>query len=145
MKKFVEKLIERLEEKKNSANSTYMKFGMNVDLGRVFGFENSIEIVNQLAEEYVPETNVGKWIPCSERLPAAGRRYLVIAVWKDGDFKKHSIYTFVFGTDGLWHSHNYEPVSCEVIAWQPLPEPYKPEQQKEMPTDHFTERFNRVL
>ena len=64
MKEFVEKLIERLEEKKNSANSTYMKFGMNVDSGRVFGFENSIEIVNQLAEEYVPETNAGKWIPC---------------------------------------------------------------------------------
>ena len=148
MREFVEKLIERLEEELHLADEEKRKVDA-LQFDRVVGYGNGVAvalgIVNQLAEEYVPETNVGKWIPCSERLPDAGRRYLVIAVWKDGDFKKHSIYTFVFGTDGLWHSHNYEPVSCEVIAWQPLPKPYKPEPQKEMPTDHFTERFNRVL
>ena len=151
MKEFVEKLIERLEELKEdiiNKNCPVVPNSEDCEMEHSCAscFLNApIKIVKQLAEEYVPETNVGNWIPCSERLPDAGRRYLVIAVWKDGDFKKHSIYTFVFGTDGLWHSHNYEPVSCEVIAWQPLPEPYKPEQQKKMPTDHFTERFNRVL
>ena len=33
----------------------------------------------------------------------------------------------VFGTDGKWHTTDYEVVSFEVIAWQPLPEPYKGE------------------
>lgn len=65
------------------------------------------------------------WIPCSERLPEAGKRYLVSAIWKDKDFEKAAVYDAVYGSDGLWHSYNYEPVSYKVIAWQPLPEPYK--------------------
>lgn len=74
----------------------------------------------------VPDTNVGnKWIPCSERLPEAGKRYLVSAIWKDKDFEKSAVYDAVYGSDGLWHSYNYDPVSYKVIAWQPLPEPFK--------------------
>ena len=66
-----------------------------------------------------------RWIPCSERLPEEGKRYLVSAIWKDKDFEKSAVYDAVYGSDGLWHSYNYEPVSYKVIAWQPLPEPYK--------------------
>ena len=51
---FVEKLIERLEEEKNTAKNTFASYEMNVDLGRVFGLEKAVEIVNQLAEEYNP-------------------------------------------------------------------------------------------
>lgn len=65
------------------------------------------------------------WIPCSERLPEAGKRYLVSAIWKDKDFEKSAVYDAVYGSDGLWHSYNYELVSYKVIAWQLLPEPYK--------------------
>lgn len=54
MKEFAEKLIERLEEEKNTASKTFAKFEMQVDLGRVFGLEKAIEIINQLAEEYNP-------------------------------------------------------------------------------------------
>ena len=69
------------------------------------------------------------------------------AVWKDGDLEKHSIYTFVYGKDGLWHSYNYAPIShCGVIAWQPLPSLYKPEEKPEEPqTNFYSERFNRVI
>ena len=52
MKEFIEKLIGRLEEEKNTAYKTYETFEMKVDLGRAFGIEKSIEIVNQLADEY---------------------------------------------------------------------------------------------
>lgn len=65
------------------------------------------------------------WIPCSERLPEAGKRYLVSAIWKDKDFEKSAVYDAEYGSNGLWYSYNYEPVSCKVIAWQPLPEPFK--------------------
>lgn len=41
-----------MEEEKNTANNTFMNYEMNVDLGRVFGLEKAIEIINQLAEEY---------------------------------------------------------------------------------------------
>ena len=50
--------------------------------------------------------------------------------WVEGDLV-HSVYKIndicvgKYGSDGLWHSYNYEPVSYKVIAWQSLPEPYK--------------------
>ena len=77
----------------------------------------------------IPATDINVvsngWIPCSERLPEAGKRYLVSAIWKDKDFEKSAVYDAVYGSDGLLHSYNYEPVSYKVIAWQPLPESYK--------------------
>lgn len=73
---------------------------------------------------YAGSNNDG-WIPCSERLPEAGKRYLVSTIWEDRDFEKSAVYDAIYGSDGLWHSYNYEPVSYKVIAWQPLPEPYK--------------------
>lgn len=60
MKEFVEKLIERLEKEKIIAFKTYRAFDMNTDLGRMFGIEKSIEITNELAEEYKPKTQADK-------------------------------------------------------------------------------------
>lgn len=53
MKEFIDKLIERLEEERKIAYNTYMNYEMKVDLGRAFGAERAIDIVNQLAEEYI--------------------------------------------------------------------------------------------
>ena len=144
MKEFVEKLISRLEEYKikRSDDSVY-------GIGVLNGYSEAIEIVNQLAEEYKDKevlnmaqvsadyakarleelkriSNNG-WIHCSERLPESGKRYLVSVIWKDElhNYRRPAVYDAVFGSDGLWHTHNYEPVRHEVIAWQPLPEPYK--------------------
>lgn len=71
----------------------------------------------------------GGWIPCSERLPELGKRYLVSVIWEDEwhNYRKPAVYDAVFGGDGLWHTNNYEPTPYEVIAWRELPEPYKPE------------------
>lgn len=60
MKEFIEKLIERLEKEKIIAFKTYRAFDMNTDLGRMFGIEKSIEIINELAEEYKPKTQADK-------------------------------------------------------------------------------------
>lgn len=68
MKEFIENLISRLEEKKKMDYNTYVNYGMNVDIGRVYGIEEAIAIVNQLAEEYIncsTDTSSG-WIPASE-------------------------------------------------------------------------------
>ncbi len=72
------------------------------------------------------QPKIGEWIPCSERLPESGQRYLVSGIWKDKDYEVRRTYDAAYGSDGVWHTHNYEPVNYEVIAWQPLPEPYKP-------------------
>lgn len=60
MKEFIKNLIERLEKEKIIAFKTYRAFDMNTDLGRMFGIEKSIEITNELAEEYKPKTQADK-------------------------------------------------------------------------------------
>ena len=60
MKEFIDNLIERLEKEKIIVLKTYMAFNMNTDLGRMFGIEKSIEITNELAEEYKPKTQADK-------------------------------------------------------------------------------------
>ncbi len=58
------------------------------------------------------------WIPCIEKLPENGTCCLV--TFENGEMNK-SRYTIQFG----WSSelpHN------RVIAWQPLPRPYKKEE-----------------
>lgn len=59
-----------------------------------------------------------KWIPCSERLPEAGK-YVLRTIRKFG-----------------WHGEEYWSVDIgsyntndgSIIAWMPLPEPYKGEE-----------------
>ena len=114
MNKAFEKILERLiiMRDKYSKDTTYGK-------NHISAYNKALKIVQEVAEEYN-----GGWIACSERLPEAGKRYLVSAIWKDKDFEKSDVYDAVYGSDGLWHSYNYEPVSYKVIAWQPLPEPF---------------------
>ncbi len=64
MKQFIDKLISRLEEERQSYYEDYHLFKCERDLGNADGFKRSVKIINELAEEY----NNG-WIPCSERLP----------------------------------------------------------------------------
>ena len=45
------KIIEELEIERTTANNTFVKYEMNVDLGRVFGLEKAIEIVKQAEEQ----------------------------------------------------------------------------------------------
>lgn len=72
----------------------------------------------------VPEINVGEndefceWIPCSERLPDESGKYTVCT-------EKGSVYCakFTAGKKGkFFHTDMY----THIIAWQPLPAPYKP-------------------
>ena len=149
MKEFVEKLIERLEElKEDSINENCPVVPNSEDSEMEHScascFLNaSIKIVNQLAEEYNPPKSRGLengWIPCSERLPEVLQWVLIQTKQGDMDVVKYIGETKCWGYDFYHRIHQRM-----VIAWQPLPKPYKPEQQKEMPTDHFTERFNRVV
>ena len=87
-----------------------------------------------------------QWIPCSERLPeedfwnGRGRQFsyhvLVTIVNHENDDEQ---FTDIAQTvDGIWRlSHDVDgdcslPNWCEVIAWMPLPEPYKGETNEQI-------------
>ena len=117
MKEFIEKLIGRLEEEKNVANNTYMNYELNVDLGRVFGLDKAIEIVNQLAEEY----NNG-WIPVSSGNPKETGLYQVTV-----DDNDEPVITAMYLAEvDIWSYHVGYGNYMKVLAWRSLPQPYQP-------------------
>lgn len=71
--------------------------------------EGHVDGVLQGEKLYAPK--LGKWIPVSEKLPENGNR--VIVTNKDGQ-------VFI---SSFWEHFRF--FDDEIIAWQPLPEPYK--------------------
>ena len=76
--------------------------------------------------------NFGKWIPCSERIPEEPKENLVfdgkclevyLVSTKYGSSDQDKVYPF----RAFWNGINFTDGwgILDVIAWMPLPEPYK--------------------
>lgn len=82
------------------------------------------DILIQFVEE---QPKIGEWIPCSERFPEESGTYIVNAI------ENHIVHvTFAKWMPRMkrWNltgSRSY----WKVTAWQPLPEPYRPEKESE--------------
>ena len=72
----------------------------------------------------------GGWIACEDRLPELNEGYecfkqsecvLVTTKWYDGDLVQEVAW---LNEDGRWSCESNGV--CKVVAWQPLPEPYRP-------------------
>ena len=94
------------------------------------GINRAYQIVQEVAEEFATDTNVGTdgWIPCSERLPEEPFGCLVTVIdcepVTQTDFE--NILPYFVGYDGeSWNDEDGNEIPFEVIAWQPLPEPFK--------------------
>jgi len=69
-----------------------------------------------------------RWIPVSERLPKYGKDVLTCS--NDGFIEIQSIENDVWDEYNYWENQNGAWSDFdEVIAWQPLPEPYKAESE----------------
>lgn len=81
-------------------------------------FGNPCEYQNKDARMPESELNNG-WIPCSERLPE--EEYDTVLTVTDRNHCCVAVYT-------TEHGFRTMDIDCEgdFIAWQPLPEPYKP-------------------
>ena len=113
MNKAFEKILERLEEDARFYNSA-----SDVDQNIRSGLIIAKEAVQEVAEEY----NNG-WVPCSEKLPDVRQDVLVTVK-----------YTGFMGMHGYWIKTGHmeaendwwgDCAGGEVIAWQPLPKPFK--------------------
>lgn len=90
---------------------------------------------------------MSEWIPVSERLPDLNGRYLVTLEFTDRrivqivrfakDMKKVDRY---YKTGSGWHKYvsAYGEIRINnVIAWMPLPQPYKAESEKDVCKDCY--------
>lgn len=111
MKKFIDKLISRLEEARNRANRHY-------NYGDETAYRHSIEIINKLAEEYN-----NSWISCSERLPEDCTIYEVTARFGNGMY--YTEFAYYDESKGEWWKHDDDGL-VNVLAWREHSAPYQP-------------------
>ena len=131
MNKAFEKILERLEEMRRKSCIPDIKGYCQTTISRAEA------IVQEVAEEYN-----GGWIACSERLPEEHETMFaklkvtdkwysampekisddvnVIIEFENGTRKTKTMHTI----DGKWKK-DINIIKFKVIAWQPLPEPYK--------------------
>ena len=82
--------------------------------------QDFIDIVYRQPPADVSDTNVGKWIPCSERLPKIGQKCNIT-------IHRNCVYLVVSAIywAGFWWRNGEKIIKKDVTAWMPLPEPYK--------------------
>lgn len=124
MQEVFENIIEKLESEYEDIKEIYKR---TKDMSFYFTFQGvnkAIEIVKKESEQY----NNG-WIPCSERLPdeAFGCLVTVMDCEPSTQTEFENILPYFVGYDGeTWNDADGEEIPFEVVAWQPLPEPYQP-------------------
>lgn len=110
--------------------------GVTVEMIRLASLE-AIETL--LSEGYFEDVEIPRWMPTSKRQPTENGVYLVTMTKKaDGDFLGKPLNEVEVRKmryhDG-WRLPHYAPewindaIEQEVIAWQPLPAPYREEAQ----------------
>ena len=82
--------------------------------------DRDYEYQERLSDCPLHEGKLKEWIPVSERLPEKVGYYLTTILSNDGYHRYRDI--IYFGDDKQWTR------DCNVIAWMPLPEPWKEEE-----------------
>lgn len=82
-----------------------------------------LEMIEQLQEDLEQDEKENGWIPVSERLPEKNKDVITTVKYSGfmGMYGRWLKTAFIDGY-GEW---NGECIGGEVIAWMPLPEPYK--------------------
>ena len=119
----LEKILEEIEERGNIQFSSYSKPLITV--------EDVLKIIRSHMDE-VKDINVPSndgWIPVEERLPEEGEKCIITD--KYGYMCDGIIYDYADSKDDKpsfhrWDDEYWRCFRPDVVAWQPLPEPYKP-------------------
>ena len=92
----------------------------NFDCGNTYGYKVADEIIGLLPPVTPQEP---RWIPTSERLPKEDGEYYATVYDTDENYKYMDIAEL---EDGIWQYKDY----VKVLAWMPLPQPYKAESEE---------------
>lgn len=142
MKEAFDLIKERLEEKKKNAHDMHGK--PHMDYGTLVGWESAmmyaLDVVSEVEAEYINKSSehINKsgdcstnWIPCSERLPENDDDVLVWYRYRMmqgvnivGSKEMYGIGHYYKPT-GSWLIYGGFGLDQNVVAWQPLPEPFK--------------------
>ena len=125
MNKAFEKILKKIEEKRNKYqrladgsnfdgwNEEDIKYSAKAEM-----CEELKEIVKEVAEEYK-----GGWIACSERLPEDDSICIVTVEYPNNEIVVDYGW---FDRNGVcWFVGMQEFRTSNILAWQPLPEPFK--------------------
>ncbi len=86
------------------------------------------------------------WIPVSERLPDYDSYDEIIAT-VDGEHCGvqyiNAVVTDVYFEDGEWFMYGLKMENLKVLAWQPLPEPWRGEENETRIADKRTQKSER--
>lgn len=127
----LEKILEEIESVGNIQFSSYTKPLIAVeDVIKIIRAHISCE--NAAEIERSSRDNDG-WIPVEERLPEEGTQ--VIVTTEDGMVYGDIVYGYADETDSdpcfhRWDDEYWQCFKPIVIAWRPLPEPYRPERSE---------------
>lgn len=138
----LEKILEEVEEATFQEDAPIYLGDMEVD-GYV---RESVvkEIISHNMNHNGDDTEMDGWIPCSERLPNQNGVYNVTRLIDDA-FISDSAY---FDGQDTWHNDNRvnhaRSYLTDIVAWQPLPEPYKPKKATAAGMEHIVSRFTKV-
>lgn len=142
----LEKILEEIEERVNF-RERLVKYekrrGTVTDVCRNKGALEELDIIAEIIRSHMDhsgdDTEMGDWIPCSKRLPEKDIDVLVSC--DDGD-KVIAWYSCENNTDVWINSSTNIVIQIDVLAWKPLPEPYKP--KKTPAAEHIMSRFMKV-
>ena len=114
------KAIELIKAEINDFESNFMcDKDDSHDIGFVAGLHRAKSLVRSLQS-----TNVAPdWIPCSEKLPSDFEE-VIISVCDDHGDTPYNYTTVGWKCEKYWISDN-DCVCGDVLAWMPLPAPYK--------------------
>ena len=163
----VKTIIVQLAEEYNSSKSSGLAEQIADDLSKVLKeardmgckevrtfhhipLENVEIVINALKAYNQDSTKKNQgWILCSERLPKTNGVYQITRELKIGeDIYRISSSAYFDGQD-TWHNDNRVNHGREylkdIIAWQPLPDPYKPEEKQKWSNEELDRIMDKIL
>jgi hypothetical protein len=86
-----------------------------------------IEVAKAMLEEVPSADRPQEWIPCSETLPRARESVLIAVNHKYGDWVGEGCYWETTENHIIWKGYRWNATywDDEIIAWMPLPQPWK--------------------